>query len=356
MPFHIISGDITRQICDAIVNPTDAAYSGGGGADRAIHRAAGPKLHEVCDKLPALSWGQSALTKGYDLPAKWVIHTAGPVWVDGKHDERLILSNCYQSALRIAAENDFQSVAFPLIAAGTCGFPKEEALSIAVDEIRRFLQRHEMEITLVVYDRKLYRIDPQTASGVDRFLNERFSIGMRPQAKNNCEEHEDAFANNLPTAREDARTKAAKLPRPFHRPSPPPMPTASYSQAPAASLADQLRAMDESFSDAVLRLVDERGMTDAQCYKRANISKQVFSKLRSNNHYKPSKSTALALAVALELDLEGTRSLLNKAGMSLSHSLMMDVIVEYFIRQHQFDVMVINETLYQYDQPLLGAK
>lgn len=344
MPFHIISGDITEQVCDAIVNPTDVVFSGGGGADHAIHRAAGTQLHEACDRLPALDLGESVLTKGYELPAKWVIHTAGPVWVDGKHDERLILSNCYQSALKIAAENDFQSVAFPLIAAGTCGFPKEEALSIAINEIRRFLLRHEMEITLVVYDRRLYRIDPGTEKKVDRYLNSHFTGRMRPQAKNFYAEHEDLL-QSIGYAREASPSSA-----------PAPMPMAPYSHAPAASLADQLRAMDESFSDAVLRLVDARGMTDAQCYKRANISKQVFSRLRSNRHYKPSKSTALALAVALELELEETRSLLEKAGMTLSHSLMMDVIVEYFIRQKQFDVMVINETLYQYDQPLLGGK
>lgn len=346
MPFHIISGDITKQICDAIVNPTDVVFSGGGGTDRAIHRAAGEQLHEACDRLPALNWGESALTKGYNLPTKWVIHTAGPVWVDGKHDERLILSNCYQSALKIAAENDFQSVAFPLIAAGTCGFPKEEALSIAVNEIRRFLQRHEMEITLVVYDRKLYRIDPRTEEDVDRYLGSHFTGRMRPQAKNFYAEHEDLL-QSMGYAYEASLSSA---------PPPAPAPMASYSQTPAASLADHLRTMDESFSEAVLRLVDERGMTDAQCYKRANISKQVFSRLRSNSHYKPSKPTALALAVALKLDLDETRSLLDKAGMSLSHSLMMDVIVEYFIKQSKFDVMEINETLYQYDQPLLGAK
>ncbi len=346
MPFQIISGDITTQVCDAIVNPTDVVFSGGGGADRAIHRAAGEQLRQACDRLPRLRPGESALTRGYDLPAKWVIHTAGPVWVDGKHDERLILASCYQSALKVAAENDFQSVAFPLIAAGTCGFPKEEALSIAAGEIRQFLQRHEMEITLVVYDRELYRIDPRTEADVDRYLGSHFTGRMRPQAKL-CHAERQDLLQSMNDAREASLSSA---------PPPAPAPMASYSHAPAASLADQLRAMDESFSEAVLRLVDERGMTDAQCYKRANISKQVFSRLRSSSHYQPSKPTALALAVALKLDLDETRSLLGKAGMSLSHSLMMDVIVEYFIAQKKFDVMEINETLYQYDQPLLGAK
>ena len=344
MPFQIISGDITRQDCDAIVNPTDVVFSGGGSTDRAIHKAAGEQLREACDRLPALHWGESALTKGYDLPAKWVIHTAGPVWVDGKHDERLILSNCYQSALKIAAENDFQSVAFPLIAAGTCGFPKEEALSIAVREIRRFLQQHEMEITLVVYDRKLYRIDPRTAEDVDRYLGSHFYGRMRPKAKAYYAEHEDA----LPGIAYEREASLSSVP--------PPIPLASYSQAPADSLADQLNAMDESFSEAVLRLVDERGMTDAQCYKRANISKQVFSRLRSNSQYKPSKPTALALAVALELNPDETRALLEKAGLTLSHSLKLDVIVEFFLNERRFNVTEINEVLFDHDQPLLGAK
>ena len=252
MPFQIITGDITKLVCDAIVNPTDVVFSGGGGADRAIHQAAGPMLHAACDRLPALHWGASALTEGYELPAKWVIHTAGPVWVDGKHDERLILSDCYQSALKLAAENGFQSVAFPLIAAGTCGFPKEEALSIAVHEIRRFLQRHEMEIILVVYDRNLYRIDPRTAADVDRYLDTHFSGRMRPQAKQFYDRQESA----LPNLSYDRKASYSSAPAPA--------PMASGSHAPAASLADQLRAMDESFSEAVLRLVDERGMTDAQ--------------------------------------------------------------------------------------------
>lgn len=351
MPFQIISGDITTQVCDAIVNPTDPVFSGGGGADRAIHQAAGAKLHTACSRLPRLNPGTSAITKGYNLPAKWVIHTAGPFWVDGNHDERRILGSCYRSALKLAAEYGLQSVAFPLIAAGTCGFPKEEALTIAVEQIRQFLRLYEMEITLVVYDRNLYRIDPRTASDVERYLDANYSGRMQSfQAQNARPARPEMRRPQEEQERYDYHLSDASF-----APAAP-MSSNAYPSAPAPSLADRLKKMDESFSEAVLRLVDERGMTDAQCYKRANISKQVFSKLRSNSRYKPSKATAMALAVALELDLDETRSLLNKAGMTLSRSLMMDVIVEYFIQQNRYDVMEINETLYQYDQPLLGAK
>lgn len=333
MPFQIISGDITQQSCDAIVNPTDVVFSGSGGTDYAIHQAAGPKLREACDLLGQLRFGDARLTKGYALPASWVIHTAGPVWDNGAQDAKAILADCYQNALALAAEQDFQSVVFPLIAAGTNGFPKEEALSIAVEQIRRFLRSHEMDVFLVVHDRSLYRIDPRTEADVDRYLSA--NLIQRP------------LFSNAKLAMEEAA----------------PRPTASFFKESAAapptasmSLADRLESMDEGFSEAILRMVDERGMTDAQCYKKANVSKQVFSKLRSNPAYRPSKTTALAFAVALELNLEQTRALLEKAGLTLSHSLPLDVIVEYFISSGKFDVMEINETLYQYDQALLGAK
>ena len=167
---------------------------------------------------------------------------------------------------------------------------------------------------------------------------------MRPKAKAWHAEHDGALPG-MAYEREASLSSA-----------PYPAPMASYSQAPSASLADQLSALDESFSQSVLRLVDERGMTDAQCYKRANISKQVFSRLRSNPQYKPSKPTALALAVALELDPDETRALLEEAGLTLSHSLKLDVIVEFFLNERRFNVMEINEVLFDHDQPLLGAK
>lgn len=156
----VVEGDITRQQVDAIVNAANTTLLGGGGVDGAIHRAAGPELLEECRKLGGCATGQAKLTKGYRLPAKWVIHTVGPVWKDGTRNEDELLASCYRNCFAIAAQNNIRTIAFPSISTGAYGFPMERAAQIALSETKKFLETNrEMEnVLLVCFGNSAYEI------------------------------------------------------------------------------------------------------------------------------------------------------------------------------------------------------
>ena len=353
MPLQIIRNDITTMDCDAIVAPTDRSLSGSGGVDAAIHRAAGAELDAACRRLGSCEVGQAKLTGAYRLPCRCVIHTVGPQWLDGKHDEEAQLASCYWESLRLARRRLCSSVAFPLIATGSFGFPKDIALQIAVREIRRFLQEHEMDIYLVVYDRLAYQLSHALSNDIREYIDEKYVDTHRPSRRFSRREQAD-FLPGASAPMPDYSTSAenyslsAGTPRPSARPA---MPSFSRPQ----SLDEALRTIDESFSQMLLRKIDEKGMSDSECYKKANIDRKLFSKIRGDIHYRPKKTTALAFAIALELPLEETRELLEKAGFALSHSSKFDIIIEYFVMRGNYDVFEINEALFAFDQPLLGA-
>ncbi len=338
MPFRIVRADITAFPCDAIVNAAKNSLLGGGGVDGAIHKAAGPGLLEECRTLGGCPTGQARITKGYDLPCKYVIHTVGPVWQGGGHGERELLESCYRSSLALAREHECHSVAFPLISAGVFGYPKDQALRVAVDAIGAFLldTSDDMLVTLVVFSPTPYALSTKLFTDVQSFIDDHY-----------VDTHYDACAERMRSMRLHAMLGDAA---PAAKPMPAAAPAGAYS-----SLEQRLAHMDESFSQMLLRKIDERGMTDAECYKKANIDRKLFSKIRSDVHYKPSKPTALAFAIALELPLEETRELLQKAGYALSPASKADVIVEYFIRRGNYNVFQINEALFVFDQSLLGA-
>lgn len=357
MPYQIVRNDITAMHVDAIVNPTDAQYSGAGGTDAQVHRMAGDALRRACDCLPRLERGQVAITKGYRLPCRMIIHTVGPVWQDGLHGERETLYNCYRGALEAAEARGCETVAFPLIASGTFGYPKDQVLRIALEAIGDYLMAHSMTVYIVVYDKEAYAVSKKLHADVQSYIDEHYidisaealRQAMPKQIRRPSESApmwDRAESNAAPAIREEREVRAAAAP--FAAQSPLPKP------AKKQSLDELLSDLDEGFSGTLLRLIDERGMTDVQCYKRANIDKKLFSKIRSNPRYQPSKPTVLAFAIALELSLDDTKMLLEKAGLALSHSSRFDVIVEYFLQQRRYDLMEINEVLYQYDQPCLG--
>lgn len=370
MPLQIIRNDLTRVACDAVVNPTDEALSGSGGVDAQLHRAAGEKLAQACARIGFCAPGSAVLTEGYDLPARYVIHTVGPRWVGGEHGERETLASCYRSALSIASEKRLTSIAFPIISAGTFGFPKAEALEIAVREIRAFLSEHEMDVTLVVFNRECYEISAERYARVQNFLDEAYADthadfsnapSYRREERPVFESSYDpdacfsaSYSANLPASFEEPRPPAPAQPKEQKASRPKPRPLGQTSK-PSGSAFRPDRMLDESFSQMLLRKIDERGMKDADCYKRANVDRKLFSKIRSNPDYRPSKATAIAFAIALELDLKETRELLMKAGYALSRSQRFDVIIEYFIRAQIYDIYEINETLFAFDQQLLGA-
>ena len=331
MPLHIVRNDITTMRVDAIVNAAKESLLGGGGVDGAIHRAAGPELLAECRTLGGCKTGQAKLTKGYRLPARFVIHTVGPIWQGGRHGERDLLASAYYSSLELALANKCETVAFPLISAGAYGYPKDQALKVAVDTIGDFLLAHDMTVYLVIFDRAAYTISGKLFADIAAYIDDRY-----------VEEHTDS--------REEQCRRAAACLRADEE--------AELWEGVAAapmSLDEALGQLDESFSQMLLRKIDEAGLTDAQCYKKANIDRKLFSKIRSDVHYKPSKPTAMAFAIALELPLEEAREMLQKAGFAFSHASKFDIIVEYFIAHQNYNIFEINEALFAFDQSLLGG-
>ncbi len=346
MPLQIIRNDITKLECDAIVNAANSSLLGGGGVDGAIHRAAGRGLLRECMTLGGCRTGEAKITGGYNLPSKHVIHTVGPIWRGGRNGEKQLLESCYRESLKLAWENDCQSVAFPLISSGIYGYPKDQALRVAVDCITEFLTEHDMLVYIVVFDKSSFKISEKLFTDIATFIDDRY-----------VDTHWDISRARRIEWNEDA----AELPRPIVSAKAPSAPTSmaarpqAMEKAAALSLDDALKQVDESFSQMLLRKIDENGMTDSQCYKKANVDRKLFSKIRSDINYHPSKTTAIAFAIALELSLADTRDLLQKAGFALTHSSKFDIIIEYFITNGNYNVFEINEALFAFDQSLLGA-
>ena len=331
MPFEIVRNDITKMKVDAIVNVANKSLLGGGGVDGCIHRAAGPELLTECKLLNGCETGSAKVTKGYHLPCMYVIHAVGPRWIDGNHHEKELLESCYTTSLHLSMEYSCKSIAFPLISSGIYGYPKDQALRIAVEQIRKFLLDNEMMVYLVIFDRKAYEISDRLYSDIATYIDDRY-----------VDEHSDSLSLQRVRFREYENTclKEESVP---------------LSSANQKTIKDWLDGIDESFSEMLLRKIDESGMSDAECYKKANIDRKLFSKIRSDKLYKPSKPTVLAFALALELSLEEMQDMLAKAGFALSHSSKFDLIIEYFVKQGNYNVYEINEALFAFDQSLIGG-
>ena len=334
MPLEIVRNDITKMTVDAIVNAANESLLGGGGVDGCIHRAAGKGLLAECRTLGGCKTGKAKITGGYNLPAKYVIHTVGPIYEDGKHGEKELLESCYRESLTLAKVYNCETVAFPLISSGVYRYPKDQALKVAIDVISDFLLENEMKVYIVIFDKASYKISEKLFSDIAEYIDDNY-----------VDEHTDY-------RRESMRMNM-------------PMPTSvsffeadmceCKAMAPEEDLDAKLKQIDESFSQMLLRKIDEKGMTDAECYKKANIDRKLFSKIRGDVHYKPSKPTAIAFAISLELSLDETEDLLKKAGFALSHSNKFDIIIEYFISKGNYNIFEINEALFAFDQSLLGA-
>lgn len=331
MPFEIIRNDITEMKVDAIVNAANTSLQMGGGVCGAIFRAAGESiLQAACNKLGPIKTGEAVITGGFELPAKHIIHTAGPVYRDGNHGEAELLRTCYINSLALAQETGCESIAFPLISSGIYGYPKDEALAIATSSIASFILKNDMTVYLVVFDKAAVTVSEKLLGEINSYIDEHY-----------VDEHTDKNRHRQLLDVERLQLEEA---------------TESFAlHSSSAGLEDLIGNLDEPFSQTLLRLIDVKGKTDVEVYKRANIDRKLFSKIRSNKTYMPSKKTAVALAVALELDLDETKDLLKRAGFALSHSQRFDVIIEYFITSENYDIFEINKVLFHYDQPLLGG-
>ena len=347
MPFRIVRNDITNMRVDAIVNSANPQPVIGMGTDSAIHEKAGPGLLAARQRIGSISVGQAAVTKGFDLPAKYVIHTAGPVWQGGSRGEEMLLRSCYDSCLRLALKKGCRSVAFPLISTGNYGFPKDKALHIAIEAFSDFLLEEEMEICLAVFDRESFRLSEKLFQGVASYIDAHYADTCAAALYGAAEEDRRIIRNRR---RENVicETSAAFQQRLPCAPAP-------MAAPKAASLEEMLRQADAGFTESLLKRIDQTGMKDSQIYKKAGLTKQHFSKIRNNPDYKPTKPTAIALALALELDLEQTRDLIGRAGYALTNSSKFDLIVRYFIERRNYNIVEINIALFEHDQSLLGC-
>lgn len=348
MPIQIVRNDITKIECDAIVNAANHSLLGGGGVDGAIHRAAGRGLLQECMKLGGCKTGEAKITGAYQLPCSHVIHTVGPVWRGGKNGEKELLQSCYANSLQLAKEANCESVAFPLISSGVYGYPKDQALRVAMDTISEFLVENDMLVYLVVFDKTAVKISEKLFSDIQSYVDDNYVEAYDDSAimkrRRMMQVRESSVEYGVPKNKEFlgvSKESTSWLNDTF----------ADFSM----SLDELLTQVDESFTQMLFRMIDEKGMTDAQCYKRANVDRKLFSKIRKDVHYRPKKVTVLAFAIALELTLDETKDMLMKAGYALSHSSKFDIIVEYFIRNKKYDIIEINETLFSFDQSLLGV-
>lgn len=380
MSFQIIKSNILSVRCDAIVNPTDEIFSGSGGLDAQIHAAAGPELRRDCDRIGSLAVGSAVITESHLGNCSHVIHTAAPWWENGE-EEVAGLRRCYRSCLEIVSECGFEEVAFPLIGSGTRGFPKELVLQTASEEISEYLNGHDgVQIILVVHDKAEFQPNPALLARLDRYINhvqwqeevcdsmplastaafpaitdEDIEAERKKQAK-----YQQSFPESAVPDTAARKGKNSGLFRPRgQREEERPLPKSAKRRGVLPKIPFKYGSeavLDESFSQMVLRKIDEKGFKkDSDCYNRANIDRRLFSRIRSDQNYHPKKTTALALAIALELSLDETKELLMKAGYSLSHSILFDVVIEGCILERRYNIFEVNEILFYYDQPLLGG-
>jgi len=337
MPFQIVRNDIVNMRVDAIVNTANPRPVVGAGTDARIHEKAGPRLLQARQKIGTIPVGQAAVTRGYGLPCKYVIHTVGPVWQDGTGGEEGLLRSCYDTALELAVKKGCKSVAFPLISSGHYGFPKDKALQVAIGAFSAFLTAREMQIYLVVFDKTSYQLSEKLFEKVASYIDENYAERWAPPVF----ARRETVASCRPVPMDEEMRRECM-----------PVPKAAPK---AKSLEDMLRQQDRGFTETLLQLIDQTGKKDSEIYKKANLSKQHFSKIRNDPNYRPKKTTAVALAVALELDMEGTRDLIGRAGYALTNSSKFDLIVRFFIEQKNYNIVQINMALYEFDQALLGA-
>lgn len=313
----------------------------GGGVCGAIFKAAGAlELQAACDKLAPIKTGEAVITPGFGLRAKFIIHASGPVYSQrNKEQNEQLLRAAYTNSLKRAVENNCISIAFPLISSGIYGYPKDEALQVATSAIQDFLKDYDLEVTLVVFDKSSFAVSRELLGAVESYIDEHFFEKHQIKRRQLL----DAEKGALEEALEEEGIFSPKI--------------LESMQAPLAraGIDDFVDNLDEPFSMTLLRLIDAKGKTDVEIYKRANLDRKLFSKIRTSRNYMPSKRAAVGLAIALELSLDETEDLLERAGYALSHSQKFDVIVEYFIVSGKYDIFEINEVLFKYDQPLLGG-
>ena len=369
MPFKIIRDNIINVKADAIVNTANPFPVFRSGVDNSIYEAAGKEeLLKAREEIGVISPGKAAYTEAFKLNARYIIHTVGPVWIDGEHSEKEILRACYRNSLALADSLGCESIAFPLIASGTYRFPKDEALHIALSEIQHFLLTHDMNVTLVVFDRRAVALSEKLVESIEQYIDDhtaetihqkehgvagspsynRYNLREDREAREYRRFYENVDLSTLYDAEEESAPCEEMHSAPVSAPSAP------YPKAAEKSLEDILVDTGDSFQKRLFKLIDERGMTDVEVYKKANIDRKLFSRIRCNPDYTPKKKTAVALSVALKLDMEEMTDLLSRAEIAFSPNSKFDRIITFCVTKGIYDIYEINAILFKYGQPILG--
>lgn len=355
MALQIVRNDIVNMMADVIVNSANPQPVIGSGTESAIYARAGQELLEARREIGDIACGEAAATPGFALGAKYVIHTVSPFWQGGGFGEAAQLASCYSRSLALAAELGCESIAFPLLGAGNCAFPETLAMRIARRQILDFLEQADMQVFLVLFDREAYSLSETMFRDVQSFVDEAFV-----ERKLTAEYAQPYFSAQPAMAQPRRRSRPSILPRrkkvqqaDFGAPCSAPMPCEAAAQD---DLSDLLKHPDAGFSETLLQLIDRTGKKDSEIYKRANVDRKLFSKIRNNPFYQPSKTTAVAFAFALELDIAQARDLIGRAGFTLTRSNKFDIVVEYFLLHRHYNVFDVNEVLFSYDLPQLGPQ
>ena len=338
MPFKIVRNDITKMQCDAIVNTANDHPTVGTGCDYAVYTAAGfDRLLEYRrEKIGFAPEGGAFITPAFDLKARYIIHAVSPLFIDGNSGEEEKLRSCYQKSLQLALDNGVESIAFPLISTGGFGYPKEEGMRIAVDEINAFLMKHKMMIWLVVFDTQATILGENIYPDLEAYIDHNY-VSERRQ-----EEYGYAYRRpvgmSLPVEDSECKEAAADF---------------DFYEQHESRLEERMKHMSDTFSEYLLYLIEDKGMTNAEVYKRAIVDKKVFSKIKNNPGYHPQKITALCLCVGARLNMDETKDLLARAGYALSPCDKTDVIFSYFIENEIYDMLELDIQLEEHGQPCI---
>lgn len=364
MSFRIIRNDITKMNVEAIVNTANGQIDVGAGCDLSVYRAAGfdQLLEYRKQHIGQIEEGQSFLTPGFDLAAKYIIHTVSPFYWDGKHGEEEKLRNCYRNSLRIAKENDITEIAFPLISTGSFGYPKEEGMRIAIDEIHSFLLTNNMNITLVVFDDKATRLGEHLFSDLEKYISHNYVIEKAEEDYGNqdsgfIELNECVCAKppkRKPIAPRHEVSKVSSM-KDQSRCIPEAIEDWDFEGEHVSKINERINHRSDTFSQYLMFLIQEKGMENTEVYKRSIIDKKIFSKIKNNKDYHPQKMTALCLCIGATLNLDESKDLLARAGYALSPCDMTDIIFTYFIENKIYDMIELDIQLEEHGLPCIIA-
>lgn len=360
MPFKIVRNDITKMQVDAIVNTANSLPIYSDGTDSAVYEAAGvEKLLAERRKIGELEEGQAAITPGFRLPAKYIIHAVSPLYIDGESGEEELLRSCYRKSLKLACEKGCKSIAFPLIGTGSFGYPKEEGMRIALDEINAFLMKQEMHIYLVVFDTEATRLGRNVYPDLEEYIDKHY---VEVQKKKEYWFPLQATVSAAPKRRESNSSSvflreeeelcemAVAAPQMGDACREEPDEEELFEERESA-LDERLKHLTDTFQEYLMYLIESKGLSNADVYKRAYLTKQLFSKIKLNPDYHPDKGTALRLCVGAQLNLDETKDLLARAGYALSPCDKRDVIFSFFIEQEIYDMLDIDIALEEYGLP-----